>query len=302
MPELPEVETTVKGLRRYVVNKTIKNVWTDLNTNDKRKHDTVANPKYFSLFKKSIEGKKIISVERVAKNILLNLNSGEIILIHMKLTGHLLYGKYSYSKKNNKWLPPTHGPLADSFNKYIHVVFSFSQKEHLAFSDMRKFGKITLLDTNGAHDSKHLKDIGRDPLDKTYTWQEFKSNLNKKSNRKIKTVLMDQTVIAGIGNIYSDEILWRIGIHPERIVKTIKGSEIKKVFKTMRILLSKGIDLGGDSMSDYRNISGEKGTFQLHHEAYGRKGEKCHKKNCSGIIERKIINGRSAHFCNNHQK
>ena len=116
------------------------------------------------------------------------------------------------------------------------------------------------------------------------------------------TVLMDQSVIAGIGNIYSDEILWRAGVHPERRVSKIKYEEFRKMFYAMKEALKKGIHFGGDSMSDYRNIYGLPGKFQLHHEAYRRTGEKCRKKGCKGIIKRKIVGGRSAHFCSVHQK
>ena len=113
---------------------------------------------------------------------------------------------------------------------------------------------------------------------------------------------MDQSVIAGIGNIYSDEILWRAGVHPERKVADVKDKEIKLIFKNIKQVLAKGIDFGGDSMSDYRNIEGLPGKFQLHHEAYMRTGKKCRKKNCRGKILRKVVNGRSAHFCSRHQK
>ncbi len=300
MPELPEVETTVRGLRKTIVDLIIKDVWTDLATKDKRKADSVANPKYFISFKKEVAGKKIKSIERRAKNILINLSNGKTILIHMKMTGHLLYGKYKFSDKTDKWIPGK-GPLSDSYNRFIHFVFIFSNGKHLAFSDMRKFGKITLLNTKVAHDSKHLKDIGPDPLDKNFTLKVFEERFKRKLNGKIKTVLMDQSIIAGIGNIYSDEILWRAGVHPERKVSKIKEEELKKIFKAMKELLKKGINFGGDSMSDYRNIYGLPGKFQLHHEAYRRTGEKCRKKGCKGIITRKIIGGRSAHFCSIHQ-
>lgn len=113
---------------------------------------------------------------------------------------------------------------------------------------------------------------------------------------------MDQSVIAGIGNIYSDEILWRVGVHPGRKVSKIKEKEMKLIFKGIKEVLAKGIDFGGDSMSDYRNIHGLPGKFQLHHKAYQKTGEKCGKKDCHGIIMRKVINGRSAHFCSVHQQ
>ncbi len=300
MPELPEVETTVRGLRKTVVNLTIKNVWTDLRTKDKRKSDTVANPIYFKYFKKEVKNKKVLSVERRAKNILINISSGKIILVHLKMTGHLLYGRYKFEK--NKWLPWEKGPLYDPYNRFVHVVFSLSNDKQLAFSDARKFGKITLLNTKTAYSSKHLNNIGPEPLETSFNLKKLKDCLNKKPNGKIKTVLMDQSVVAGIGNIYSDEILWRACVHPEKKTGELKEKEFELLFKAMKETLSRGIDFGGDSMSDYRNVDGLPGKFQLHHEAYRRKGEKCRKKSCKGIIIRKVINGRSAHFCSVHQK
>ena len=302
MPELPEVETTVLGLKKEVIGLRILDIWTDLRTKDKRKIDTISNQKYFLFFKKEVINKKILSVERRAKNILINLSKNKTILIHMKMTGHLLYGKYNFTEKEDKWEPPHNGPLKDPYNRFIHVIFSLSNKKHLAFSDSRKFGKITLLSTNKAYNTKHLKNLGPEPLDKNFNLKNFKERLLKKKNGKIKTVLMDQSIIAGIGNIYSDEILWRAGIHPERKIGKIKKNEFEKIFKAMKKLLEKGINFGGDSMSDYRNIYGLSGEFQQHHMAYKRKDEKCKKKNCSGVIIRKIINNRSAHFCSKHQK
>ena len=298
MPELPEAETTVRGLEKEILGLKILDVWTDLNTKDKRKNDTVANPKYFFMFQKEIKNRKILSVERRAKNVLIHLSptpsafshspSGrgrKTILIHMKMTGNLLFGKTDEYEKN----------------KFVHFIFYLSKNNCLAFSDIRKFGKITLLDTKESHNSKHLQNLGPEPLDKNFTLKIFKERLLKKPNVKIKTVLLDQSIIAGIGNIYSDEILWHSSIHPERKVKDITKKEFLKMFQNTKKLLQKGIDFGGDSMSDYRNIYGLKGNFQMHHMAYRRAGEKCKKKNCRGIILRKIINGRSAHFCSVHQ-
>ena len=286
MPELPEVETTVRGLRKAIKGLVIKDVWTDLNTKDKRQKGNIANPKYFKTFKKNVVGKKVLSVERRAKNILINISGGKTILVHLKMTGHLLYGKYKQ----------------DPINRFIHFTMTFNNKKKLYFSDMRKFGKITLLDTKVAHDTKHLNNIGPEPLDKKFTIEILKKRLSASWRRKIKTVLIDQSVIAGIGNIYSDEILWRAGVHPERKASKLKNTEISLIFKAIKETLAKGIDFGGDSMSDYRNIHGLPGKFQLHHEAYRRTGEKCRKLNCKSIIKRKVVNGRSAHFCSVHQQ
>jgi formamidopyrimidine-DNA glycosylase len=282
MPELPEVETTTRGLRKEIIGLKILDVWTDLNTKDKRKVDTISNPHYFLRFKKEISGKKIISVGRRAKNILINTSEGKTILIHMKMTGYLFVGK------NPKI-------------KFAHVIFTLSNKKFLVFSDMRKFGKITLLNTKETDNSKHLKNLGPEPLSKDFDFKKFKERILKKTNVKIKTVLMDQSIIAGIGNIYSDEILWRAGIHPKRKVVNLKEKELKLIFQAIKTLLKKGIDFGGDSMSDYRNIYGNPGKFQLHHMAYRRTGEKCHKSGCPGVIMREVINNRSAHFCSKHQ-
>lgn len=306
MPELPEVETTTRGLKRTILSLTIKDIWTDLATKDKRQIESVANPKYFLYFKKEVLDRKVLSVERRAKNILINLSGNKTILVHMKMTGHLLYGKYKAITDDQlritNWIPLVKdNPLNDPYNRFVHFILTFSNGNHLAFSDARKFGKITLLDTKTAHNSKHLKSIGPDPLGKKFTINNFKLRIKTKPNGKIKTVLMDQTILAGIGNIYSDEILWRAGIHPERRVSKITEIEFKKMFKAMQETLTKGIDFGGDSMSDYRNIFGEKGEFQLHHEAYRRTGQKCRRKGCNGIIQRKMINGRSGHFCSIHQ-
>ena len=284
MPELPEVETTTRGLQKEIINLRILDVWTDLNTKDKRKSDTVSNPTYFLFFKKEIKNKKILSIKRRAKNILIHLSTNKTILIHMKMTGHLLYGKYKFNKNKNTWIVQEDSPLKDPYNRFTHVIFSFSNKKCLAFSDARKFGKITLINTNKTLDSKHLRGIGPEPLDKNFNLKKFKKRLTQKINGKVKTVLMDQGVIAGIGNIYSDEILWLSDIHPERRIYEIREKEFEKMFNAMKKLLKKGIDFGGDSMSDYRNIYGLPGKFQLHHNAYRKTGEQCCKKNCKGKI------------------
>ena len=307
MPELPEVTTTVNGLQRVLPKLVILDVWTDLakkNQPIKQYKDTIKSDAFFKSFKKKIVGEKIINVERRAKNILINISGGYTILIHLKMTGHLLYGKYIFNKKENKWTPDKSemASLSDSYNRFIHVIFTLSNGKHLAFCDSRKFGKVTIIKTSEIEKSLHLNNIGPEPLEKSFTLPKFKERLLLKPNWKIKTVLMDQTVIAGIGNIYSDEMLWLSNIHPESNPKKIPEALISKLYKSMKEILVKGIDFGGDSMSDYRNIYGQKGNFQSQHNVYQKKGEKCVKKGCRGVIMRKVINGRSAHFCNIHQK
>lgn len=319
MPELPEVTTTVRGLQKVLPGLIFVDIWTDLakkNNKIKQYKDTIKNDVFFQEFKKKIIGQKVISIERRAKNILINITGGYTILIHLKMTGHLLFGEYKKVISSDKeiinkinWVPKNPGPLNDSYNKYIHAVFTFSKKLHgktsdnnLAFCDSRKFGKITIFKTDDINTTFHLKNIGPEPLEISFTLSEFKSRLLLKPNSKIKTILMDQSIIAGIGNIYSDEMLWSSGIHPESNPKNIPSAQLLKLYKEMKEVLLKGIDLGGDSMSDYRNIDGLQGDFQKHHNVYKKQNTKCSKYGCHGVIIRKVINGRSAHFCNIHQK
>lgn len=255
----------------------------------------------FAKFKKAVVGARVARASRRGKHVLIYLSNGWIIIIHMKMTGHLLYG--SWRLEVGGWKPrDKKGALADPYNRFVHAVFSLSGGKHLAFSDARKFGKIALSKTDELPHSPHLAHLGPEPLEKSFSYKTFLEQISKKPRGRIKTVLMDQTVIAGIGNIYSDEMLWRAGIHPEKKVKQLNSKTTKKLFKAMKIVLKGGIHFGGDSTSDYRNIYGEPGRFQNKHHAYQRKGERCEKRGCGGVIMRKIVGGRSAHFCPKHQR
>ena len=306
MPELPEVTTTVNGLQRVLPGLVIMNVWTDLakkNQPLKQFKETIKNESFYKKFKNEVIGTKVKSVERRAKNILINLSNNKTILIHLKMTGHIIYGKYVYDKKSNKWTPhkDERASLHDPYNRFIHVVFTLSNNKQFVMCDSRKFGKVTILDTDTAHETVHLKGIGVEPLSRNFSLQEFIKIIIKKSG-PIKSLLMDQSMIAGIGNIYSDEMLWMSGINPESNPQKIPMGKLSSLYKEMREVLRKGINFGGDSMSDYRDIDGKRGNFQNHHNVYRKKGEKCGKKGCRGVIIRKVIRGRSAHFCNVHQK
>ncbi|MDB5194712.1 MAG: Formamidopyrimidine-DNA glycosylase [Parcubacteria group bacterium] len=300
MPELPEVQTTVDGLNKTVKGRKIIDVWTDYKSSHKMHSQSIKSPAYFKQFKKKIIGAKIVKAERRAKNILIKLSNNETILIHMKMTGHLMYGKYSYEKKGNTWKAADKGPLTDPFNQFLHVVFSLD-KGQLAFSDMRKFAKVSFIETGRLEESLHLKNLGPEPLDAKFTYPLFKERLLKKPKGKIKQALMDQSVISGIGNIYSDEILWRANVHPLSVVRKIPEANLKLIFKATKVTLFKGIDFGGDSTSDYRNIFGERGQFQANHNAYQMHKKKCKKPGCPGVLERITVGGRSAHYCPVHQ-
>jgi len=300
MPELPEVQTTVQGIIDHVKGMTIKDAWTSYNSPYYKGKDNIKDPVFFKFFKKIISGGRIENAQRRGKNVLIHLHNKHTIIIHLKMTGHLLFGKY---KKVNKetWKPVDSGPLQDPYNRFIRFVIDFGNDKHLALSDMRKFAKVTVTPTSNLETVQDLSKIGPEPLSKDFDFKKFHNQLKKKTKGKIKTTLMDQEIVAGIGNIYSDEILWDTNIHPLTLVKDLDQEHIKKILKSAQKILQKSISLGGDSMSDYRNIKGERGQFQNHHKAYKQNGKTCTKNGCKGIIQRMKIGGRSAHFCNTHQ-
>ncbi len=303
MPELPEVETTVNGINDVLPGLSITDAWTDYGASFHAGKNHIKNRDYFPLFKKEIVGKKFVRAERRGKNILIHLSGGTTILIHMKMTGHVMYGRYAKTaEKRDPWKPFDKGPLEDPYNAFIHLVLTLSNGRHLVLSDVRKFAKVSATKTAELPAHEDLKHLGPEPLQKNFDLKLFKERLLQRPTWKIKAALLSQELIAGIGNIYSDEILWHGSVHPLRRVEKITPAEWKKMFVGMKETLKKGIRFGGDSESDYRNIKGEKGAFQKRHEAYRRTGQPCRKRGCGGIIQRIKVAGRSAHFCDKHQK
>lgn len=315
MPELPEVQTTVDGINHYAKGQTITDVWTDYGSLQYEGKNHIKNKLFFTKFKKEVVGAKIKNAERRAKNVLINLNNGKSVLIHMKMTGHILYGIYEKtSATKDPWKPiDTNAALKDSFNKFIHLVFTLSPTSrkamqgkqslhYLVLSDMRKFAKVTLIPTKELFESDDLKNLGPEPLIPSFTAKVLQERLLKRPNEKIKLALMDQSLVSGIGNIYSDEILFASNIHPLSQVKALKAKDFQLIWKNIKIILRKGIDFGGDSMSDYRNLEGRAGTFQYEHKAYRKTGKPCAKNRCKGVVHRLKMGGRSAHFCPVHQK
>ena len=286
MPELPEVETTVKGLKLKVLGGTFVDVWSDWKK-------LVKNPKDFEKFKEVLKGKKINNIWRRAKNIIIDLSDGHSLLIHQKMTGHLLAGKWEQT--DGVWKPVNKkSPLNDPYNRFLHLIFFFKDGKMMALSDARKFAKVELWKTDELLNSKEFKSLGPEPLEKTFTFEKFKEVLKNKKG-KIKQVLMDPSVIAGIGNIYASEILWMAKIHPEKNVVQLSKKELGLIYQAIKKVLALGVKLGGESFSDYRKPDGTKGDFDSERNAYKREGQKCHR--CGGKIKRIKVGQRSAFYC-----
>lgn len=288
MPELPEVETTVRGLQKRIIGKTIIDFW----SNHKK---AIKKPKTFSSFEKGIIGEKVKEIRRIGKNIIIHLNSGKVLLIHQKMTGHLLIGKWEF--ENGKFISKNKS-FEDRYNQYIHHMFYFKDGTMMAFSDLRKFAKIELY-SEKEFIKADVNFLGPDPFTEDFNVKYLKEVFSKKRT-PIKKGLMEQELIAGIGNIYADEILWETKINPLKIASELSEKEIKNVIKATRKILNKGIESGGDSFSDYRNIDGEKGSFENFKKVYQREGKECLR--CKEKIKRIKISGRSSHFCPNCQK
>jgi len=290
MPELPEVETTVRGLKLKVLNRAFIDVWSDWSK-------LIKKPKSFLEFKKQIQNKKIIKIWRRAKNIIFDLSADEAglsdgysLLVHQKMTGHLLVGKWIL--ENSKWKPLKDGPLNDPYNKFIHLMFFFDDGGMMALSDVRKFAKVELWKTEELKDE--FKNLGPEPLDKNFTLEKLKQILKNKKG-KVKQVLMKPEIIAGIGNIYSSEILWQAKINPEKDVANLNDLELKLLYQAIKKVLTQAVKLGGESFSDYRKPDGTKGNFDSVKRVYGRAGQKCYR--CKTKIQKIKIAQRSAFFC-----
>jgi len=269
MPELPEVETVVRGLRLHLPGRRIVELRLG-------KTDFMDDPVAIG---ERVPGSLIRAVRRHGKFLVLELEAdgaarGELLLvIHLGMTGQLTV------------------VAADTEVKpHTHVFFMLDDRRELRFCDPRRFGRMLVV--TPADGEKILGPLGADPLEVSET--DFRRLITSRRAR-IKALLLDQTAFRGMGNIYTDESLWRAKIHPARLGANLKPGEIKKLHRAMRAILKEAIRLGGSSISDYVGANGEPGEFQIRHRAYDREGKKCFR--CGAKIRRMIVAGRSSYFC-----
>ena len=286
MPELPEVQTIVSDLNKKIVGYTIVDFWSDW-------PKAIKNKKLPN-FKKEIKGRKILSIRRIGKNIFIDLSGEKTLYIHLKMTGHLLVKPVITKKRETR----NKNYFDDKVNSYVHHIWKLRKNKseiNLEFSDMRKFAKVVLDDTEKIDELKEIKKLGMDIMDKNFTLKKFDELLNKRNNRSIGLALMEQELMSGIGNIYRSEILYEAKILPQRKVESLSKNERSKVYRATFIVLNKAIKLRGTSDSDYRDTSGAPGNFQKILRVYRKTGKKCQK--CATIIKKSTLGQRSIFYC-----
>jgi formamidopyrimidine-DNA glycosylase len=286
MPELPEVETIKRELEKALRGKMISGIeilW-----------PKTVFPTSESNFIKIITGKKIISLERRAKILLIHLNNNISLAIHLKMTGQLIF-----VPKNGKLVlggHPTHD--IQTPGRHTRLIFSFKDGGKLYFNDLRKFGWVRILDDKL---KKYIStEIGIEPLSKTFAIAKVKGIFERYPNRTVKQILLDQKLIAGIGNIYADESAYLSHVLPMRKIKTLTEKEIADLHKNIIAVLKLSIKKKGTSSKNYLRSNGEKGGFVPFLMVYGRHNEKC--KKCDSLIKKIRHAGRGTHYCPACQK
>ena len=287
MPELPEVETVVRGLNRLIVKKKITAV----------RHDW---PKSFPNSPSSVDvfmiGSEIKQVRRRAKVIIIDLTSDYSLVVHLKMTGQMVYrGEESWGAGH-----PSEDFLADLPNRSTRVEIDFADKSRLFFNDQRKFGWMKLLPTVEVENLPFFQKVGPEPLEDSFTETEFEGRFVRKLRSVIKAALLDQTVIAGVGNIYADEALWRAKIHPETRVAALNREDFTNLYEAVRFVMTLSIQKGGSTARNYVHADGSKGNYLDYAAVFRKEGTLCPR--CGTEIIKIRVAGRGTHLCPHCQK
>lgn len=283
MPELPEVETIKLGLQDKIIGLKI----TDID---------VRVPKIFQGIPKEVISAKIKKIGRRAKILILDLDNGKSLVVHLKLTGQLVYHKDGSQATFGHPIPFAGTTLPA---KTTHVIFNFSDGSKLFYNDVRKFGWIKVVATAQVPKLQIMAEFGPEPFTYEFTEKKFKEIILAKKT-PIKLVLMDQKKIAGVGNIYANEALFLAGIHPQGAANSLSEKEVEKLYKSLLLVLKEGIKYGGSSENAFVDALGGLGKMQEHFRVYGKNGGKCPK--CKRVIKRITLGGRGSFFCEHCQK
>lgn len=282
MPELPEVETVVLGLRRFLRGHTIKDVTTDWS-----KSLRISEPK----IKREILGQEITGLGRAGKMILINLRNGSTLVVHLKMTGQLVY-RGGEPEADFGAGHPSESLVSRLPDKTTRVIFALDGRAVLYFNDMRKFGWIKILNNDEIESADFINLLGPDLLE--VDSKEFIQRLSGRG-KNIKACLLDQSIVSGCGNIYADESLWASGIHPARPAGELTDKQLSDLHRNLQEVLRFSIEQGGSSSRNYVNASGLKGKYLDFVNVYQKAGSPCAK--CETPIERIVVAGRGTHLC-----
>jgi len=288
MPELPEVETLRLELESLLLGQKIKAV----QVNDQK----TIKPLSLRLFRKSIIGKKITKLNRRAKILIIELGDNNYLLVHLKMTGQLIF-----KKNQNQFIAGGHPEpkgLLDLPNKFTRLIFTFSNNQKLFFNDSRRFGWVRYVDADDK--IKNLNHLGLEPLTSNFNTRWLRQQFKKTPRKKVKVFLLDQTKIAGLGNIYVDESLFIAGIRPTRSIGQITKNETEQLVTAIKKILRQSIKKGGTSFRDFKRANGQAGNFISCLKVYGQDKKPC--RVCGQMIKKIKLAGRGTHFCPHCQR
>lgn len=282
MPELPEVETVRRGLHDLILGLQVTAV----------DHD---NPKSFPNATHDVQafliGATLIAIRRRAKVLLIDLSTDYTLVIHLKMTGQMVYRGTAVFGAGH----PNESLVGELPDRSTRVTLTFADGSHLYFNDQRKFGWMRLLPTIEVPEIDFMKKVGPEPLEAEFTAEAFESQFKRRANTSIKAALLDQTVVAGVGNIYADESLWGAKVHPKRLVKTITPEEFTAIYQELREVMTLAIEKGGSTDRNYVSAEGKRGSYLDFARAFRREGQPCPR--CGeGIVKFKAA-GRGTHIC-----
>jgi formamidopyrimidine-DNA glycosylase len=288
MPELPEVETVRRGLSELLPGRTI------------RLAHAIDSPKSFpnadADVKEFMLGAKVLYVKRRAKVLLIELDTKYSLVIHLKMTGQLVFrGEQQFGAGH-----PNGSLIGELPDRSTRVVIGFVDGSHLYFNDQRKFGWVKLMPTLEVPNIDFMKKVGPEPLEADFTAKDFTERFMRRKRTNIKAALLDQTVIAGVGNIYADESLWGAKIDPRRLVADVSDKEFKLLYEELRAVMNLAIKKGGSTDKNYVDAEGRRGSYMDFARVFRREGQACPR--CGHTIEKIRHAGRGTHFCPNCQK
>jgi formamidopyrimidine-DNA glycosylase len=283
VPELPEVETVRRGLHELIIGRIVKVV----------EHDTPKSfPNASADVKAFLIGSSIVAVRRRAKVLLIDLSSEYTLVIHLKMTGQLVFRAKNVAFGAGH---PNESLVGELPDRSTRVTFTFSDDSHLYFNDQRKFGWVRLIPTLEVPNIDFMKKVGPEPLEADFIADEFAARFVRRARSPIKAALLDQTVVAGVGNIYADESLWGAKLHPLTLVKNVTKQQFHTLYKELRDVMNLSIEKGGSTDRNYVNAEGRKGSYIDFARVFRQEGKSCPR--CGTDIIKFRAAGRGTHIC-----